>query len=83
MPEICSRCGELTAPPHRITSRAARHLAVDAALAERDAGAAPALEQQPGGDRVGLDPRLPRPRASRRKVCAVEPRHLPRRVICE
>ena len=24
MPEICSRCGELTEPPHRITSRAAR-----------------------------------------------------------
>src|SRR6202041_3946116 len=30
-------------------------LPVDAALAERDAGAALALEEQPGHDRIGLD----------------------------
>ena len=55
MPEICSRCGELTAPPERMTSRAARHPLILPALAERDADAAFAVEQQPRGDRIGLD----------------------------
>ena len=70
------------AAAHDHLARRAR-LAIDAALAEDDPGAAPALEQQARGHRLGLDRRFSRRLASARKVCAVEPRKRPLRVICE
>jgi len=83
MPEICNRCGELTAPPDRITSRAGLDLFVDAALAIGDAGAALAVEQELVAIASVSTCRLLRPRASARNVRAVEPRQRPRLVICE
>ncbi len=84
MPDICSRCGELTAPAAQDHLARRANLAILPTLAECDADAALALEQQARCHGVGLDPQIVRVRfASARKVCAVEPRKRPLRVICE
>src|SRR5260370_34396475 len=55
---------------------------VNAVLAKRDAGTAPSVEQQPGRDRLGLDPqvlappRLGKKGLYRRSAEAPPPRHL-------
>ena len=54
-----------------------------AAAAKGDAGAAPAVETETGGNGLGDHPQIAACRASARKVCAVDPRNRPPRVICE
>ncbi len=66
-----------------ITSRLARTSVMLPPRWKFDAGAALALEHQVAALGVGLDAQVGGRFASRRKVCAVEPRKRPRRVICE
>ena len=84
MPETCSRCGEFIAPPRQDHLARRRALAIHAALAERDADAALAFEQQPCRHAsVSIAQVLAGLFACARKVRAVEPRKRPLRVICE
>ncbi len=58
MPDSSSSCGELIAPPHRITSRAARTVRSSAVLTERHAGGAAAIQRDALGQRIGDDAQI-------------------------
>ena len=82
--KLAADCGELTEPPHRMTSLCARRLDRLARVGgrRRQCTCVPSNSSFVASASVSTR-RLGRRLASLRKVCAVDPRQRPLRVICE